>query len=79
MLAIGCGSAPAFASAANDHISSLVSSEKSALTAPARVPVASRGLAIPDDHANAAVRGISRSRVISGGSVWWGMGDNGSR
>lgn len=42
------------------QISSLVSLEKSASTAPARVPVAIDGFDIPADQAKAAVLGISR-------------------
>jgi len=46
------------------HSSSLVSSEKSASTAPDRVPVTTRGAA-PCDQAKAAVRGISLSRTMT--------------
>lgn len=46
------------------HSSNCVSFEKSASTAPALVPVAINGAAAPVDHANVAVRGISRRRTI---------------
>lgn len=60
-------------SESRSHNSSFVSSEKSESTAPARVPVATRGLAMLVDHAKAAVRGICRIRPISrdvGRFVW---------
>jgi hypothetical protein len=44
--------------------SSLVSSEKSASTAPALVPVTTKGRFDPGDQAKAAVLGISRNRTI---------------
>ena len=72
MLAKGAGSElmPAEPSCSSPQISSLVSSEKSALTAPARVPVATRGLETLVDQANAAVRGISCKRPIIGDIAW---------
>ena len=64
-LANGCASDPCPPlPESKSQISSLVSSEKSASTAPARVPVATSGFAIPFDQAKAAVRGISRTRPI---------------
>lgn len=49
--------------------SSCVSLEKSASTAPARVPVARYGEPVPGDQANVAVLGISRNLTMmaSGG------------
>jgi hypothetical protein len=44
--------------------SNLVSSEKSASTAPALVPVTTKGISAPGDQAKAAVLGISRNRTI---------------
>lgn len=51
------------------HSSSCVSLEKSASTAPARVPVARYGEPVPGDQANVAVLGISRNLTMmaSGG------------
>ena len=46
------------------HNSRHVSLLKSISTAPAFVPVASKGNAAPGDQANAAVRGISRKRTM---------------
>lgn len=46
------------------HNSKHVSLEKSASTAPARVPVAIKGDLGPGDQAKDAVRGISRRRTI---------------
>ncbi len=47
--------------------SSLVSSEKSASTAPALVPVTRIGLSLPGDQANTAVRGDLSQPHHSGG------------
>jgi hypothetical protein len=67
MLAIGCSSKPCpELSKFKSHNSNLVSSEKSASTAPARVPVTRRGLEEPGDQAKAAVLGISRNLTMSG-------------
>jgi len=49
------------------HNSNWVSLEKSASTAPALVPVAINGKAVPGDQANVAVRGISRRRTMMKG------------
>lgn len=66
MLAVGCSSTPCSElSRLRSHKSSFVSSEKSASTAPALVPVTRRGCPEPGDHANAAVRGISRSLTMA--------------
>lgn len=65
ILAAGCSSMPfSVLFRSKSHNSSCVSFEKSASTAPARVPVASNGKVVPGDHANVAVRGISRSRTM---------------
>ncbi len=65
MLAAGCSSRPwSWASRLRSHSSSLVSSEKSASTAPDLVPVTRAGLE-PGDQAKAAVRGISLSRTMA--------------
>ena len=45
--------------------------EKSASTAPARVPVAINGDAAPGDQAKVAVRGISRRRTMMTGGEGW--------
>lgn len=67
MLANGCWSSRGccWSSRPRSHNSSFVSPEKSASTAPARVPVTRKGLSAPGDQANAAVREISRSLTIS--------------
>lgn len=65
ILAAGCSSRPfSVLFRSKSHNSNWVSFEKSASTAPARVPVASNGKVVPGDHANVAVRGISRSRTM---------------
>ena len=65
MLAIGCSSRPCSElSKLRSQSSSFVSSEKSASTAPALVPVTTSGDNAPGLHAKAAVLGISRSRTI---------------
>lgn len=65
ILAIGWSSRPcSWVSRFKSQSSSFVSSEKSSSTAPARVPVTSSGLSVPDDQAKAAVRGISLSRTM---------------
>lgn len=65
MLATGWSSRPcSWSSRARSHISSLLSSEKSPSTAPARVPVTSKGFPLPGDQVKAAVRGISRRRTM---------------
>ncbi len=61
MLAVGCKSAPWVSlPSSKSHISSFVSLEKSASTAPALVPVAMHAVLTFADHAKAAVRVISR-------------------
>jgi hypothetical protein len=65
MLAIGCSSTPCSRlSRLRSQSSNFVSSEKSASTAPALVPVTTRGRSDPGDHAKAAVLGISRNLTI---------------
>lgn len=65
MLAMGCSSWFCLVLLRSKfHISSCVSFEKSASTAPALVPVAINGEEVPGDHANVAVLGISRSLTI---------------
>lgn len=65
MLAMGWSSSPcSWLSRFRSHSSSFTSSEKLSSTAPARVPVTRRGLAVPEDQAKAAVRGISLNRTI---------------
>lgn len=66
MLAKGCNSCAPASDSSRFQISKFVSLVKSASTAPALVPVASRGAAALGDHANAAVRGISLKRTILG-------------
>lgn len=62
------------------HNSSCVSLEKSASTAPARVPVARYGEPVPGDQANVAVLGISRNlTIVARGFVFWSMYDRSSR
>ena len=68
MLTSGWSSEPGVAlSRSKSQSSSLVSSEKSASTAPALVPVITSGLPEPGDQANTAVRGISRNRTMASG------------
>lgn len=68
MLTRGWSSMPwSWLSSERSHISSLLSSEKSASTAPAFVPVTTRGFPDPGDHAKVAVRGISRRRTMAAG------------
>ncbi len=65
MLAMGWSSSPcSWSSKLKSHNSSFVSSEKSASTAPALVPVTTRGLSAPGLQAKAAVLGILRSPTI---------------
>jgi hypothetical protein len=65
ILATGCSSTPCSRSSSfKSHSSSFVSSEKSVSTAPARVPVTTKGKSDPGDQANAAVRGSSLRRTI---------------
>ena len=65
MLAVGCNSTVCSRlPRSKSHSSNWVSLEKSASTAPALVPVAIHGKAVPGDQANVAVRGISRRRTI---------------
>ena len=65
MLAMGWSSTPCSRSSRlKSHNSNFVSSEKSASTAPALVPVTTRGESAPGLQANAAVLGISRSLTI---------------
>lgn len=65
IVAIGWSSTPCSRlSRLRSHSSSLVSSEKSASTAPARVPVTTKGDPEPGDQANAPVRGISLNLTI---------------
>jgi hypothetical protein len=72
ILATGCSSAPAsWLLRARSQSSRQVSFEKSASTAPARVPVAINDEAAPGDQAKVAVRGISLRRTMSRG-VWCG-------
>lgn len=66
ILATGCSSTPCSKlSRFKSHSSNFVSSEKSASTAPALVPVTSMGSPVPGDHAKAAVLGISLNRTIA--------------
>lgn len=62
------------------HNSSCVSLEKSASTAPARVPVARYGEPVPGDQANVAVRGISRNlTMVARGRLYLvNVGDRGA-
>jgi hypothetical protein len=65
MLAAGLSSLPCLVlSRSRSHSSSCVSFEKSASTAPALVPVARNGEAVPGDQAKVAVLGISRNLTI---------------
>lgn len=69
-LPTGCNSASWFWSLiSKSHSSSFVSLEKSASTAPARVPVARERLEIFEDQAKAAVLGTSLTRPILSISV----------
>ena len=68
MLVSGCSSNPCCVSSRQrSHSSNLLSSEKSASTAPARVPVTSKGFPGPGDQAKVAVRGTSRRRTMMAG------------
>lgn len=68
MLTTGWSSMPcSWLSRDRSQISSLLSSEKSASTAPAFVPVTIVGFPEPGDHAKVAVRGISRRRTMAAG------------
>jgi hypothetical protein len=72
ILAIGWSSTPCSKlSRFKSHSSNFVSSEKSASTAPALVPVTSMGSPVPGDHAKAAVLGISLNRTIAPSEVFW--------
>jgi len=65
MLPVGWSSVVFFTlSKPRSQSSSVVSSEKSASTAPAFVPVTIEGRPAPGDQAKAAVRGISRRRTM---------------
>lgn len=65
MLAAGCNSTVCSRlPRSKSHSSNWVSLEKSASTAPALVPVAINGKAVPGDQANVAVRGMSRRRTM---------------
>ena len=64
ILATGCSSPAWLFPRSRSHSSNCVSFEKSASTAPAFVPVTIEGAVALGDHANVAVRGISRSRTI---------------
>jgi hypothetical protein len=65
ILALGCSSwLPPVFSSPRSQSSKTVSLEKSASTAPARVPVAIKGRVEPGDQAKVAVLGISRRRTM---------------
>lgn len=65
-VATGLSSTPCSASSnLSSQSSNCVSFEKSASTAPALVPVATRGCVGPGDQAKQAVLGISRRRTMT--------------
>jgi hypothetical protein len=70
ILAEGLSSCGPGWSSPKSQSSKTVSFEKSASTAPALVPVAIKGNAVPGDQAKVAVRGISRRRTM----VMWKEG-----
>ena len=72
ILAIGWSSTPCSKlSRFKSHSSNFVSSEKSASTAPALVPVTSMGSPVPGDQAKAAVLGIFLNRTIAPSKMFW--------